>query len=100
MIEVRKSYEDAPNVPEIFIDTVRLVVVSDGVMRVEFCATRFDGLSATEVTGKMRPAVRVAMTLPAVVDLQAQLTQHLTELEKQGVVKRPTASTTTSTPTH
>jgi hypothetical protein len=42
-IEVKTTFVDNPNALEVFADSVRIVSVSDGVMRIELCTTKTDG---------------------------------------------------------
>jgi hypothetical protein len=96
-IEVKTTYVDNPNALEVFADSVRIVSVSDGVMRIELCTTRLDEPHPPELqTAKVTTAIRVALTLPAAGNLHGVLTHHLSELEKQGMVKRMTAPTPTA----
>jgi hypothetical protein len=87
--QVKTTYVDIPEVKEIFADFVRLLVVKDNVMRIEMCVSRLDDPNPDQ-TGKIYPAVRLAMPIPTGVQLQELLAQHLAELEKQGLVKRIT----------
>jgi len=88
-VPLKTTYVDRPEVQEVFANHVRMVMVSDGVVHLELCTTHVDDLQPPEVpTGKMYPTVRVAMPVSAAAMLHAHLTQHLTELEKQGMVKR------------
>jgi hypothetical protein len=88
--QVKTLYVDIPAVSETFADYVRLIVVKDTVMRIELCAIRLDDPNP-EQTGKMYPAVRLVLPIPTAMQLHELLTQHLAELEKQGVVKRTEA---------
>jgi hypothetical protein len=98
-VEIKAAFVDRPECQETFVDSVRLVGVMDGVVRVELCATRPDEPRPPEPqTAKFYPVARLALTLPAAMNLRNFLSHHLTELEKQGLIKVNTASA--ATPKH
>lgn len=90
MSEIKLTYIDDPKLAEAFADSPEVKGWSrDGVMHLEFRSVRLDMPRATEAqSGEHIPVSRVAMTLPVAIALQATLSHHLAELEKQGVVKR------------
>jgi len=92
MNEIKVTMVENPALPSTFVDFPAVAgQARDGIMHVELAAIRPDAPTAgkeADQTAKAFPVVRLAMTIPAALALKAFLAHHLTELEKQGLVKR------------
>jgi hypothetical protein len=98
--DLKTSYVDRPEVGETFADALRSAVCRDGVMRVDLCVLRLDDpIVGRPQTGKMYPAIRLAMPISTAIALRDLLSQNLTELEKQGVLK-PIVAQSPAAPKH
>jgi|SRR5215469_1312803 len=93
-----KTHVDHPDIAEVFADGVKMVMISDGIVRVELCASRLDEpRPPSRPTGKTHTAARLAITIPAAIALQDYISRNLAELEKQGMLKRGVAPPSTPT---
>lgn len=76
-------YEDRPELPETYADSVHGLFVSGQVMTIEFTVTRMDERSgANPPTGRKVPACRLVLPAHAAVDLATKLNQILAALNK------------------
>ena len=88
MNEIKLNFVDNPDCQETFIDSVRITEVRDQVIRIELCVTRPNALiDGKTLSCTQSPAVRLVMPIPAAITLEATIKHHLSELEKQGVLK-------------
>ncbi len=90
MSEINLVLLDRLDCDEVFSDSPEVLGWSrDNVVHLELRTIRPDVTKPGEPqSGKVSPVARLAMTIPVAIALQATLAHHLTELEKQGVVKR------------
>jgi hypothetical protein len=93
-------YQDIPDLPEIFADSIGQWIFDGQNLRIEFTVTRLDpGGSRDQPTGRRLPAARMVLTPVCAVELIRQCQQLMAALEKAAAnaqqaaaAKPPTAS--------
>jgi hypothetical protein len=89
-------YQDLPELPETFSDSIRSCVFDGQMMRIEFTVTRFDDRStAGVVEGRQLPVCRLVLTRNTLLDLVNRISQMGEALKKSGVpgIKMPEPGT-------
>ena len=82
-------YQDAPELPETFADSVGRWYFDGTTMRIEFLVSRMDQEKSSEGrTGRKLPVCRLVLTPTGAVELLYQAQRVAAALEKAGVVKR------------
>jgi hypothetical protein len=92
---VEIPYEDLPELAETFADHVRLIHFDGQTVRVELAVSRPAISGPNQSTPTIYPACRLVLTTLCAANLKDQLTQILTALEKNGVIKRVEPGPTT-----
>jgi hypothetical protein len=93
-------YQDIPDLPEIFADSIGQWIFDGQNLRIEFTVTRLDpGGSRDQPSGRRLPAARMVLTPVCAVELIRQCQQLMAALEKAAAnaqqaaaAKPPTAS--------
>ena len=76
-------YQDIPDLPEIFADSIGQWIFDGQNLRIEFTVTRLDpGGSRDQPTGRRLPAARMVLTPGCAVELIRQCQQLMAALEK------------------
>jgi hypothetical protein len=76
-------YQDIPDLPEIFADSIGQWIFDGQNLRIEFTVTRLDpGGSRDQPTGRRLPAARMVLTPVCAVELIRQCQQLMAALEK------------------
>jgi hypothetical protein len=76
-------YEDLPELPETFSDSIRSCVFDGQLMRIEFTVTRFDDrTTAGVVEGRQLPVCRLVLTRNTLLDLVNRISQMGEALRK------------------
>jgi hypothetical protein len=76
-------YQDIPDLPETFADSIGQWIFDGQNLRIEFTVTRLDpGGSRDEPTGRRLPAARMVLTPLCAMDLIRQCQQLMAALEK------------------
>lgn len=76
-------YQDIPDLPETFADSIGQWIFDGQNLRIEFTVTRLDpGGSRDQPTGRRLPAARMVLTPVCAVELIRQCQQLLAALEK------------------
>lgn len=79
------TYQDLPELPETFSDSIRSCVFDGQMMRIEFTVTRFDDRSAAGVVeGRQLPVCRLVLTRNTLLDLVNRISQMGEALKKGG----------------
>jgi hypothetical protein len=79
-------YQDLPELPETFSDSIRSCVFDGQMMRIEFTVTRFDERSAAGVVeGRQLPVCRLVLTRNTLLDLVNRISQMGEALKKAGI---------------
>jgi hypothetical protein len=79
-------YQDLPELPETFSDSIRSCVFDGQMMRIEFTVTRFDDRGAPGVVeGRQLPVCRLVLTRNTLLDLVNRISQMSEALKKSGV---------------
>lgn len=95
------TYYDMPDVREVFADGVRMTMFADGVLRAELTVNRPDEPKGDVIESvRTYPAVRLALSPAAMIQLHHQLGQQIETLEKQGTLKRNPAGPVLPQPRH
>jgi hypothetical protein len=82
-------FNDRPELPETFADSVRGLIFDGHTMRIEFCVTRVDPPQPQQdPVARQYPACRLVLPPNAAVDLFNKLQQILQALEKEGKVTK------------
>lgn len=87
-------YQDIPDLPETFADSIGQWIFDGQMLRIEFTVTRLDpGGSPQARTGRRLPAARMVLTPGCAVELIRQCQQLLAALEKAAATMQqvPTA---------
>jgi hypothetical protein len=76
-------YQDIPDLPETFADSIGQWIFDGQNLRIEFTVTRFDpGGTGEQPTGRRLPAARMVLTPICALELIRQSQQLLAALEK------------------
>jgi hypothetical protein len=76
-------YQDIPDLPETFADSIGQWIFDGQMLRIEFTVTRLDpGVSPDQPTGRRLPAARMVITPGCAIELIRQCQQLLAALEK------------------
>jgi hypothetical protein len=76
-------YQDIPDLPETFADSIGQWIFDGQMLRIEFTVTRLDPAGAPEQpTGRRLPAARMVLTPVCAVELIRQCQQLMAALEK------------------
>ncbi len=81
-------YVDMPAVAETFADSVSSLYFDGQISRIEFCVTRMVPAPGSATTAQRYPACRLALTLPAAIELFNNLQNMINALQKQGIVTK------------
>jgi hypothetical protein len=92
-------YQDIPDLPETFADSIGQWIFDGQMLRIEFTVTRLDpGGAPQQQTGRRLPAARMVLTPVCAVELIRQCQQLMAALEKaaanmqQAAAAKPPAS--------
>ena len=92
-------YQDIPDLPETFADSIGQWVFDGQMLRIEFTVTRLDpGGPPEQRTGRRFPAARMVLTPVCAVELIRQCQQLLAGLEKAAASTQQPASDKASAP--
>jgi hypothetical protein len=80
------EYVDLPDMPETFVDSIRMVRFDGVTMRAELCVTRIGEREPFII--KRYPACRLVLTPEAAVELARQLQKIVAAMEQRGKLKR------------
>lgn len=85
----RFPYKSDPSVRDTYCDSARLAFLSGSVLRLEFTVDRFDEPKTTDKQpkGNAVTAARIALPAAAVPELYNQLTQIISVMKQQGMLK-------------
>jgi hypothetical protein len=82
------TYVDRPEISETFADSCARILVEGLNAKLEFTVNRMDDPKPpSPPTGKALTVCRVVLPLPGVIDLHAKLSQILSALQAQGIMK-------------
>src|ERR1700691_1693062 len=91
-MELEKSkelpYVDRIDIEEVFADQIRFVQFDGYSVRIEFAVTRPHVTGQNQAESTLYPAARLVLSPVAAVTLQSQLSELVSALEKQGLLKR------------
>jgi hypothetical protein len=89
----RLRYQDIPDLPETFADSIGQWIFDGQMLRIEFTVTRLDpGGKPEQPTGRRLPAARMVLTPVCAVELIRQCQQLLAALEKAAANVQQTAA--------
>ena len=92
-------YQDIPNLPETFADSIGQWIFDGQNLRIEFSVTRLDpGASRNQPTGRRLPAARMVLTPVCAVELIRQCQQLMAALEKAAANMQQAATAKSSAP--
>jgi hypothetical protein len=92
-------YQDIPDLPEIFADSIGQWIFDGQNLRIEFTVTRLDpGGSRDQPTGRRLPAARMVLTPVCAVELIRQCQQLMAALEKAAANMQQAAAAKTPAP--
>lgn len=89
--QVNAKYIDRPDLLETYVDSVGMCTMYNNVYRMEFTATLLDEVPKDHKgppRGRKYPAVRMAMSIPTLVDLYNNLNNVMGILAQQGQISR------------
>ena len=82
-------YQDVPELPETFADSVGRWYFDGTTLRIEFLVSRMDQEKSSEGrTGRKLPVCRLVLTPTGAIELLYQAQRMAAALEKAGVVKK------------
>ena len=86
-------YQDIPELPETFADSIGHWIFDGQMLRIEFTVTRLDPTgSSQQPTGRRLPAARVVLTPSCALELARQSQQFLAAIEKAAAALQQTAA--------
>ena len=86
-------YQDIPDLPETFADSIGHWIFDGQMLRIEFTVTRLDPTgSSQQPTGRRLPAARVVLTPSCALELARQSQQFLAAIEKAAASLQQTAA--------
>jgi hypothetical protein len=92
-------YQDIPELPETFADSIGQWIFDGQMLRIEFTVTRLDPAGASQArTGRRLPAARMVLTPGCAVELIRQCQQLLAALEKAAAAMQQPATARPSAP--
>jgi hypothetical protein len=92
-------YQDIPDLPETFADSIGQWIFDGQMLRIEFTVTRLDPSGSPEQrTGRRLPAARMVLTPVCAVELIRQCQQLLAALEKAAASVQQPATARTPAP--
>ena len=92
-------YQDIPDLPEIFADSIGQWIFDGQNLRIEFTVTRLDpGGSRDQPSGRRLPAARMVLTPVCAVELIRQCQQLMAALEKAAANAQQAAAAKPPTP--
>jgi beta-lactamase class A len=92
-------YQDIPELPETFADSIGQWIFDGQNLRIEFTVTRLDpGGTPEQRTGRRLPAARMVLTPVCAVELIRQCQQLLAALEKAAASTQQPATDKASAP--
>jgi hypothetical protein len=92
-------YQDIPDLPETFVDSIGQWIFDGQMLRIEFTVTRLDPTaSGPPVTGRMLPAARLVLTPACAIQLIRQSQQLMAALEKAAAAQQQTVAGKASAP--
>lgn len=85
-------YIDDPTVREAYAETVQVLTLATGAVRIELCVNRWSHANPVHIT-HVSPVARVAMTMGLAMALRDQLTERIAALQDQAsLAQAPAAS--------
>jgi hypothetical protein len=82
-------YQDIPDLPETFADSIGQWIFDGQMLRIEFTVTRLDAGGASQPrTGRRLPTARMVLTPSCAVELIRQCQQLLAGLEKAAAMQQ------------
>lgn len=86
---VQLVYRNRPEVPETYVDLLRLALAEGTNIKMEFVVNRQDQPSTSDatITGQSITACRLIIPVQGMVDMAAKLNDLLTKLRSAGIVK-------------
>ena len=88
------TYQNRVEVAETFVDFLERVWIDGSVLRLEFTVNRFDDSKGPgQFAGSRCTACRLVMPRTALLQLVERLSQLVSALEKDGVIKLPEKTT-------
>jgi hypothetical protein len=92
-------YQDIPDLPETFADSIGQWIFDGQNLRIEFTVTRLDpGGAPGQPTGRRLPAARMVLTPTCAVELIRQCQQLMAALEKAAATAQQAATAKAPTP--
>jgi hypothetical protein len=82
-------YQDVPNLPETFADSVGRWYFDGSTLRIEFLVSRLDEAKSSEArSGRKFPVCRLVLTATGAMELLTQAHRMTAALEKAGLIKK------------
>jgi hypothetical protein len=92
-VQAIPTHVDRPEVSEAFADSLISCVQANGVVRLEFAVTRVDQPKpGVQPQIRSQTSSRIAIPIPGVIAMAAQLNNLLSGLQQQGILHVPQAS--------
>jgi hypothetical protein len=91
---VKPAYIDDPTVREAYAETVQVLTLATGAVRIELCVNRWSHDTPVHIT-HVTPVCRVAMTLGLATALRDQLTARIAALQDQSALAQAPAASPT-----
>jgi hypothetical protein len=85
------KYIDDPTVREVYAETVQVLTLATGAVRIELCVNRWSYEAPVHIT-HISPVGRIAMTLGLAMALRDQLTARIAALQDQSALAQAPAA--------
>lgn len=89
--EIVAPYIDDPTVRETYAETVQVLTLATGAVRIELCVNRWSHDNPVHIT-HIAPVCRIAMTLGLATALRDQLTTRIAALQDQSALAQAPAA--------